>query len=107
MFWIYLIYQSYDLFIFVSSLREACGIPAADWFTITGGMARSQPGDALRTVTRYRRTGEAETLPQLNVGRYHHACGSFRTDGGGNVRRNSNILIYLPYSYSSVTSQIT
>ena len=51
---------------------------------VTGGYDRS--GSALKIVTRYTRTGEAETLPQLNVARYHHACGSYLTDEGDMVR---------------------
>ena len=37
-------------------------------------------------MTRYSRTGQTETLPQLNVARYYHACGSYQTDQGDNVR---------------------
>ena len=73
------------------SPREACGIPGPGWFTVTGGMARSQPGDALRRVMRYGRSGEAETLAPLNVGRYHHACGSYLTDDGDSVSLIYNI----------------
>ena len=49
---------------------------------------------ALKTVTSYSRTGDAETLPQLNVGRYNHACGSYLTDEGDNVRFILNISKY-------------
>ena len=45
----------------------------------------------LQTVTRYSRTGQTESLPQLNVGRYYHACGSYLTDEGDNVRFVLNI----------------
>ena len=37
-------------------------------------------------MTRYSRTGQTETLPQLNVVRYNHACGSYLTDNGDMVR---------------------
>ena len=60
----------------------ACGIKTQDKFVITGGWSDSD----LKTVTRYSRIGETETLPQLNVGRYGHACGSYLTDEGDNVR---------------------
>lgn len=36
-------------------------------------------------MTRYSRTGQTESLPQLNVGRRNHACGSYLTDEGDNV----------------------
>ena len=49
---------------------------------VTGGSG----GVAPKSVTRYSRTGEAETLPELNVGRYYHACGSYLTDQGDMVR---------------------
>ena len=48
----------------------------------------------MRTVTRYSKTGEAESLPQLNVGRYNHACGSYLTEEGDNVRLVLNISKY-------------
>ena len=63
----------------------ACGIKTQDKFVITGGMDYYSPDGALRTVTRYSRTGQTETLPQLNVGRYGHACGSYVTDEGEHV----------------------
>ena len=44
------------------------------------------PDNTLNNVTRYNRTGQTETLPQLNVGRYDHACGSYLTDEGKIVR---------------------
>jgi len=65
--------------------RWACGIKTQDKFVITGGRDISSPGGVLRTVTRYSRTGQTETLPQLNVARYYHACGSYLTDEGDMV----------------------
>ena len=53
---------------------------------VTGGWDKSSPGRFLKKVTRYSRTGEAETLPELNVGRSHHACGFYLTDQGDEVR---------------------
>ena len=61
---------------------------------ITGGMDGSVSGWALRTVTSYTKTGQTETLRQLNIGRYHHACGSYQTDGGDEVRFILNINKY-------------
>lgn len=65
--------------------NEACGIKTQDKFVITGGMDISSPDSALKTVTRYSRTGQTESLPQLNVGRWSHACGSYLTDKGDMV----------------------
>ena len=45
-------------------------------------------------MTRYSRTGQTETLPQLNVARVGHACGSYLTDEGDNVRFVLNISKY-------------
>ena len=45
-------------------------------------------------MTSYTKTGEVETLPQLNVARYHHACGSYLTEGGDKVRFILNTNIY-------------
>ena len=64
----------------------ACGIKTQDKFVITGGRDASSPDKALKTVTSYSRTGQNETLPQLNFGRYWHACGYYRTDEGDIVR---------------------
>merc|ERR550539_1365790 len=65
--------------------ETACGIKTQDKFVITGGIDYSSPDWALRRVTRYSRTGQTETLPQLKVGRWNHACGSYLTDEGDMV----------------------
>merc|ERR1719225_2581530 len=66
--------------------EEACGIKTQDnKFVITGGLDHSLADDALTRVTRYSRTGETETLADLNVGRFYHACGSYLTDQGEEV----------------------
>ena len=39
----------------------------------------------MKTVLRYSRTGAAESLAQLRVARYHHACGSYNSDSGHTV----------------------
>jgi len=62
---------------------RACGMKTQDKFVITGGDLGRASG--LKTVTRYSRTGQPETLPQLNVGRWDHACGSYLTDEGDTV----------------------
>ena len=56
---------------------------------VTGGFEtdlETAPTLALKTVTRYTKTGEAETLAELNVARYEHACGQFVNDEGVTVR---------------------
>ena len=55
---------------------------------ITGGtdLGSSSTGHSLKTVASYSRTGQTETLAQLNVGRWSHACGSYLNDEGDNVR---------------------
>ena len=52
---------------------------------MTGGLEQTAPAMALKTVTRYTKTGEAETLAELNVARYQHACGQFVNDEGVTV----------------------
>ena len=69
----------------------ACGIKTADKIIITGGFDSSVSGSGLRTVTSYTKTGQTETLSQLRVGRFRHACGSYQTDGGDEVRLVLNI----------------
>ena len=61
---------------------------------VTGGYDISSPGSALKKVTLYSRTGESETLPQLNVARYTHACGSYLSDQGDMVRFISKLTEY-------------
>ena len=62
-----------------------------DKFIISGGFDTTSPENALRTVTKYSKIGETETLPDLNIGRYWHACGSYQTDEGENVGLSSLI----------------
>ena len=76
----------------ISIYRDACGIKTAyNKYVITGGRDDSSPGSALNEVTRYSSTGFDRRLPLLNVARYHHACGSYRTEEGDNVRFILNI----------------
>ena len=57
----------------------ACGIQTDDTYVITGGYYSQ------KKVTRYSRTGETETLPELNYGRFGHACEKFVNDEGATV----------------------
>ena len=68
----------------------ACGIKTANKYVITGGY-QFEGAPAMRTVTRYSRTGDLEILPHLNVARCNHACASYETDEGDNVRFILNI----------------
>ena len=54
-------------------------------YIISGGFDLSAPDWALKKVRRLSRTGEAETLPDLNVGRFLHACGQFVNNEGVSV----------------------
>ena len=65
---------------------DACGIKTQEAFVVTGGYDYSSPDKALKTVRSYTWTGETETLPQLTVARFNHACGSYLTDQGDMVR---------------------
>ena len=58
---------------------------------MTGGRDTGGKRRALKTVTRYSQDGDAETLPELSDARFWHACGSFITDDGENVRFILNI----------------
>ena len=74
------------LIIFVITIRYACGIATEETYVVTGGYDPNIAERGLRTVTRYSRTGDDESLPQLNVVRYNHACGSYLDDNGDNVK---------------------
>ena len=39
----------------------------------------------MKKVTRYSRTGDTKTMPELNIGRYLHACEKFVNDEGATV----------------------
>ena len=71
---------------FVINIRYACGIATEETYVVTGGYDPNIAERGLRTVTRYSRTGDDESLPQLNVVRYNHACGSYLDDNGDNVK---------------------
>ena len=61
-----------------------------DQYVVTGGYDWTLgTNSALAWVTRYTETGELETLPSLNTGRYDHACSSFVNDGGHTVSSSS------------------
>ena len=58
---------------------------------MTGGYDKTTDPKESKRVTRYSRSGDAETLPQLNHGRYYHACGFYLNKQGDNVRFIVNI----------------
>ena len=60
---------------------------------MTGGYDKTTDPKESKRVTRYSRSGDAETLPQLNHGRYYHACGFYLNKQGDNVRFIVNIYI--------------
>ena len=67
-------------YIIIILLRLACGIQTDDThYVITGGP------DSKKKVTRYTRTGDTKTMPELNIGRYYHACEKFVNDEGATV----------------------
>ena len=39
----------------------------------------------MKKVTRYTRTGDTKTMPELNIGRHSHACEKFVNDEGATV----------------------
>ena len=57
----------------------ACGIQTDDTYVITGGAVSK------KKVTRYTRTGDTKTMPELNIGRISHACEKFVNDEGATV----------------------
>ena len=58
---------------------EACAIPDTDTVVLTGG------SDTRTTVSRYNDKEWLENLPDLNIGRFRHACAGY-TSGGRKVR---------------------
>ena len=68
-------------------------------YIITGGkkgaIHRHNNTLILKSVKKYRINGTTETLPDLNVGRFNHACGKFDNDDGATV--SLHILSYNKY----------
>merc|ERR1711988_132841 len=61
--------------------KDACGIDLGTSYVVTGGYD-SKGGMSLQRVTQYSLTGEMTELPDLNTGRYQHACSHFvNTEG--------------------------
>ena len=59
--------------LFISVFSFSCAIPIQqDEVAVTGGRGRSQ-----RRVVKYNGRGEADLMPRLLEGRWHHACGYF------------------------------
>ena len=54
-------------------------------YIVTGGYNSSEPDNALETVAEYSQTGFVRYLPNMNQGRYHHACSSFVNGNGDTV----------------------
>ena len=61
-----------DLHYYISN---HCAIEDDDEVVLTGGYDTASRS----LVTRYNVEGEATSLPSLNTGRHHHACGTFTT----------------------------
>ena len=66
--------------------RESCSIEEADTVTLTGGH-----GLGHTHVTLYHDDGAKKSLPELNHGRYQHACGVFTRAGGSIVCCAENV----------------
>jgi len=58
----------------ILNTRDSCGINELDSTIITGGAKRT-------AVERYNEKGFVEKLPDLQVGRFSHGCGSYEKDG--------------------------
>ena len=54
--------------------REACAIQMTDSVILTGGYSYPSP---LSRVQEYNLHGSVARLPDLNIGRWHHACGHY------------------------------
>ena len=61
---------------------RACGIDLGTSYVVTGGEY------SLQRVTQYSLTGEVTELPDLNTGRYYHACSQFVNSEGVTVSYN-------------------
>ena len=59
----------------------ACAIQEEEEVTLTGGSDKTKysynPGGPMKKVTRFRKDGTRENLPDMNKRRYNHACGYF------------------------------
>ena len=58
--------------------RDPCGIPDTrnEYFYVTGNTTGSI-GDLLNHVAKFGPNGFIEFLPNLNTGRFHHACAGY------------------------------
>ena len=57
--------------------RRACAIPDEDSVVITGGRASG----TRKKASRYNRQGWVEDLPDISIGRLHHACAGYTKNG--------------------------
>ena len=73
--------------------RYQCAIEDGDEVVLTGGhicnninnINDPQCSSSTGTVTKYNVRGQATSLPSLNAGRHHHACGTFTDSNGAKV----------------------
>ena len=66
----------------------ACSIPLEDTVIVTGGQY------SLTRVQEYNLQGSVARLPDLNTGRWSHACGNY-THNGQMVSTHSDITLFL------------
>ena len=66
----------------VTIFSDACAIDDGEAVVLTG----SQDKASMTKVMKYTTTGQAITLPNLNNGRFGHACGRVTKSDGATVR---------------------
>ena len=75
-----------------------------DTYVVTGGMAfktgQTVPS-FLQTAIQYTVTGEVTDMPEMQQGRYNHACSSFKDSGGVTVSLTQSIY-YISNSYYDI-----
>ena len=71
--------QEIDKFVYIMIYSKSCGIDLGSRYVVTGGLG------AETKVIRYRNTGIERVLPELQEGRYGHACAKFQNGDGKQV----------------------
>ena len=66
-----------EIFLFLILFRHACPIEFDNKVILTGGLQNSKLSSTYGKATVYNHSGFVEDLPDLNVKRYRHGCGSF------------------------------
>ena len=63
----------------------ACGVDMGDQYVVIGGVDKTKKDGRRKTVVLYNDDGFVRNLPDVVIGRYHHACAAFKDRNGDMV----------------------